>query len=286
MMIHTLSSPRLHLAHKMHMAGFLRKIPPFLVRHTRLRCIDRTQSRTSVTSWKPPTRTTDWNKYLPMPHDTTVLATVLAGGAVVMALRSLNEHHINHYTSEGTLQLGDSQLKQNLELIQRIANESLEGDAGRDWKVARAFVGTWVLDRKTSESPGPQLKALGVSWFWVQAAKLATPRVTVKVDPQRRMWHEKIDAGKVFSMKEHMFLDGRAMLKSKQGFQLSERSFVCENGDCVVTKIEYLARDAQTEIRRYIERNDVGDAKAYVVKNTLTLSNGETICRVSRFRPA
>lgn len=283
-MIRTLISPGVHLAPTMHAAGLLRKIPPFLVHRIRLRRAARApQSRLSATSWTPPPRAVNWDKLLPMPHDSTVLATCIAGGAMMLALRSLDDPP-RHKRGDG-LPHQVLEFEQDLESTRHVSNET-PGNLERVQKVARDFGGAWVLDRKRSDCAGPQLKALGVSWFWIQAAKLAKPKVTVNVNPKYHVWYEKIDAGKVFGISEHMILDGRVMIKNKKGFKVRERSFVEEDGECVVTYIDYLSRDEKTEIRRYVERDNEGKPATYVVKNILTLPNGNSICRNSCFRRA
>lgn len=148
-----------------------------------------------------------------------------------------------------------------------------------------AFNGTWVYDRARSDSPVPQLKALGVRWLMRQAAGIAKPIVTVNTQ-NSGVWNEHICAGKVFQMDESLALDGSWASKRKQGHQVVESTTVEDEGNCVVTHIKYCdgaSRGATTEIRRYILNSEEGRPLLYHVHNKLTLQNGRIITRDSYF---
>lgn len=148
-----------------------------------------------------------------------------------------------------------------------------------------AFNGTWLLDRNKSDSPGPQLQALGVRWWMRKAAEWAQPRVTIAVDRENNVWNEHIDVGKIFQADDSFLLDGSVMPKNKLGYEVLEYTSVEENGDCVATRVQYQQGQGAglcTEIRRYVVDGDKCGPQ-YMVQNQLIFPCGKVIPRTSYF---
>ena len=143
-----------------------------------------------------------------------------------------------------------------------------------------SFEGEWILDKSRSQSPDPQLKALGLHYFWRRMATLATPNITIHIDAKEGRWHERIVVGGGFEASDTLNFYGRERKKSTHGLDHTEQTRVEENGACLVTHIDYTAGH-HTEIRRYVVKEEC--KQTYKVHNTLTLVTGETLERTSYF---
>jgi hypothetical protein len=142
------------------------------------------------------------------------------------------------------------------------------------------FSGTWMLDKVRSDSPDATLRALGVGWMKRKLAAKIVPLWTVhhEMTPAGPTWHEEIVAAGVFSTKETVPLDGSRVRKSQQGYDVTQRCWVEEGGECVTIHVLYDDLPGYESISR--QRIIEGGA-TICVRSMLTTAKGEKIVRTS-----
>lgn len=143
-----------------------------------------------------------------------------------------------------------------------------------------SFSGTYTLDKKKSDSPESQLKALGVGWVKRKLAAKIAPTWTIwhRLEQGTEKWNEKMVAAGVFECLNEFPLDGRACQLEEQGYQMTVFCTMQQPGVMKIIAYYNDLPDFKMETTQYLQKDGIK------VCSTLTTKSGKRINRTSHYR--